>query len=86
MGDYLAIIQKTHTVYDITTSKQYTWGDYGGDYNSRYVLINKLKGVKQVITKQQAQTLEQQTQEYGDWNTIDDTQARELAIQLGLAS
>ena len=65
---------------------EYKWGYYGGDSDRRYVLINKLKGVKQEITKQQAQTPEQQTQEYGDWNTIDDTQARELAIQLGLAS
>ena len=39
-----------------------------------------------MITKQQAQTPEQQAEEYGDWNTIDDTQAKELAIQLGLAS
>ena len=65
---------------------EYKWGNYGGDSNRRYELINKLKGVKQVITKEQAQTPEQQAQEYGDWNTIDDTQAKELAIQLGLAS
>ena len=51
-----------------------------------YHLVNKLKGVDQIITREQAQTPEQQVQEYGDWNTIDDTQAKELAIQLGLAS
>ncbi len=28
MGDYLATIQKPHTVYDLTPSKHYTWGDY----------------------------------------------------------
>ena len=39
-----------------------------------------------MITKQQAQTPEQQAEEYGSWETIDDTQAKELAIQLGLAS
>ena len=65
---------------------EYKWGYYSGDNDRRYVLINKLKGVKHEITKQQAQTPEQQVQEYGDWNTIDDTQAKELAIQLGLAS
>ena len=51
-----------------------------------YYLRNKLKGVRQLITKQQAQTPEQQAEEYGDWRTIDDTQAKELAITLGLAS
>ena len=63
----------------------YVWGHYS-DANPQYQLINKLNGVKQVITKEQAQTPEQQAQEYGDWDTIDDTQAKELAIQLGLAS
>ena len=73
---------------------EYSWGHYsynheterGEDSNQGYHLINKLKGVKQEITKQQAQTPEQQAQEFGDWNTIDDTQAKELAIKLGLAS
>ena len=51
-----------------------------------YYLINKLKGVKKIITKQQAQTPEQQAEEYGSWSTIDTEQAKELAIQLGLAS
>ncbi len=49
-------------------------------------LINKLKGVRHIITKQQPQTPEQQAKEYGSYQTIDDTQAKELAIQLGLAS
>ena len=62
----------------------YSWRNQSSE--DEYYLINKLKGVRQLITKQQAQTPEQQTQEYGDWNTIDDTQARELAVQLGLAS
>ena len=51
-----------------------------------YYLRNKLKGIDRVITKQQAQTLEQQAEEYGEYQTIDTTQARELAITLGLAS
>ena len=61
----------------------YSWSS--GD-SGRYKLVNKLKGVVHIITKEQAQTPEQQAEEYGDWRTIDDTQARELAIQLGLAS
>jgi hypothetical protein len=39
-----------------------------------------------VITKQQAQTPEQQAEEYGSYQTIDTEQAKELAITLGLAS
>ena len=64
---------------------EYKYG-YNLEESNRYRLINKLKGIDRVITKQQAQTPEQQAEEYGDWNTIDDTQAKELAIQLGLAS
>ena len=61
---------------------EYSWG-----YSSEptYKLINKLKGVKQPITRQQAQTQEQIDANH-DWLTIDDTQAKELAITLGLAS
>ena len=64
---------------------EYKYG-YNLDESSRYHLINKLKGISRVITKQQAQTPEQQAEEYGSWSTIDNTQAKELAIQLGLAS
>ena len=64
---------------------QYKWGYYDGDDNGRYVLTNKLKGVKQAITKQQAQTPKQISDGH-DWRHIDDTQAKELAIELGLAS
>ena len=65
---------------------QYKWGYYDGDDNGRYVLTNKLKGVRQTITREQAQTEEQRRLDYSEWRTIDDTQAKELAIQLGLAS
>ena len=60
----------------------YIWG-----YNSEpvYKLVNKLKGVKQIITREQAQTPEDIERDY-QYSTIDDTQAKELAIQLGLAS
>ena len=64
---------------------EYKYG-YNLEESNRYRLINKLKGIDRVITKQQAQTPEQQAEEYGNWQTIDDTQARELAITLGLAS
>ena len=62
----------------------YSWSS--GTNNGSYELRNKLKGVRQTITREQAQTEEQQTQQYGHYNTINDTQARELAVQLGLAS
>ena len=62
----------------------YSWSS--GQISGSYKLVNKLKGITHIITKEQAQTPEQQAEEYGDWRTIDDTQARELAIQLGLAS
>ena len=61
---------------------RYSWNV---DESNRYVLRNKLKGVKQVITKQQAQTPQQIADSY-EWLTIDTTQAKELAITLGLAS
>ena len=60
----------------------YIWG-----YNSEpvYKLVNKLKGVKQVITREQAQTPEDIERDW-QYKTIDDTQAKELAVTLGLAS
>ena len=58
---------------------------WGGEPNNGYYLINNLAGVKQQITRQQAQTQEQIDADH-EWRTIDGTQARELAITLGLAS
>jgi len=63
---------------------EYKYGYYGNESN-RYHLINRLKGIDRVITQQQAQTPEQIVEDHS-WSTIDDTQAKELAIQLGLAS
>ena len=54
-----------------------------------YYLINKLKGVKRLITEQQAQTPEQQRLDvryHSVHDTINTAQAKELAITLGLAS
>ena len=61
---------------------RYSWNV---DEANRYVLRNKLKGVRQPITRQQAQTQEQINANH-NWRTIDTTQAKELAITLGLAS
>ena len=61
---------------------EYIWG-----YNSEpvYKLVNKLKGVKQTITREQAQSSEDIERDW-QYRTIDDTQAKELAEQLGWAS
>ena len=59
--------------------------DWREESHNRYRLRNKLKGVDHHITQQQAQTEEQISQNHG-WSTIDNTQAKELAIELGLAS
>ena len=59
--------------------------DWRAEQQDRYHLVNKLKGVDQTITREQAQTPEDIQRDY-QYSTIDDTQARELAIQLGLAS
>ena len=61
---------------------EYSWGHSS---EPTYKLINKLKGVRQPITRQQAQTQEQINADH-NWLTIDTTEAKELAITLGLAS
>ena len=61
---------------------EYSWG-----YSSEptYKLINKNKGIKQQITREQAQEQEMIERD-NDYVVINDSQARELEIQLGLAS
>ena len=59
--------------------------DWRAEQQDRYHLVNKLKGVDQTITREQAQTQEQIDANHS-WRTISDIQARELAIQLSLAS
>ena len=61
----------------------YSWRN-GIDENLYYI-SNKNRGIKLQITREQAQTQEQIDANH-EWRTIDDTQARELAITLGLAS
>ena len=63
---------------------QYNWNSDTQDHEPSYYLRNKNLGIKQQITQQQAQTQEDIEREW-DYRTIDDTQARELAEQLGLA-
>ena len=61
----------------------YQWNS--GDCNYLYYIINKNRGIKQQITREQAQEPEMIQRGY-DYAVINDTQARELAITLGLAS
>ena len=61
---------------------RYSWNS---EVQDRYFLRNKLKGVDQPITRQQAQSQEDIDRDK-DYVVINDSQARELAIQLGLAS
>ena len=66
----------------------YRWNDemnQGGYVNNGWYLMNKLQGIKQSITKEQAQTPEQISEGHS-WTHIDDDQAKQLAVQLGLAS
>ena len=64
---------------------QYNWNNDTQEHNPLYYIRNKLAGVRQRITQQQAQSPEDIERDY-DSLTIDDEQAKELAIQLGLAS
>ena len=52
---------------------------------TNYFLINYLMGVRHPLTREQAQTPEQVRQDYG-WYTRENSEAKPLAIQLGLAS
>ena len=61
----------------------YSWNS--GDCVYVYYIRNKNRGIKQQITREQAQEPEMIQRDYG-YATISDTQARELAIQLGLAN
>ena len=57
------------------------WNNGGNNY----FLTNRLQGVHQAITREQAQTPEDIRQDYG-YSTRPDSEAKPLAIQLGLAS
>ena len=57
------------------------WNNGGNNY----FLINYLMGVRHPLTREQAQTPDQIRQDYG-WYTRGNSEAKPLAIQLGLAS
>ena len=59
--------------------------DWRTEEHNRYHLRNKLKGIDQLITREQAQSPEDIERGH-NWCVKNDTQARELAITLGLAS
>ena len=61
----------------------YDWHRDGNNYS--YYLKNKLQGVKRLITREQAQTPEQISDQHG-WAAIDKEQAKQLATPLSLAS
>ena len=61
----------------------YSWNSGNCDY--LYYIMNKNRGIKQQITREQAQEPEMIQRGY-DYAVISDTQAKELAITLGLAS
>jgi hypothetical protein len=65
-------------------SAEYNYNHTDGS-NHDYFLTNKLMGIKQPITKQQAQTPEQLRDDHG-WARKSDSEAKPLAIELGLAS
>jgi hypothetical protein len=64
---------------------QYNWNSDTQEHNPLYYIRNKNRGVKQLITREQAQSPEDIERDHS-YCTISDTQARELAITLGLAS
>ena len=89
----VGIIGKKTIPLDDAWFVEYSYGTYrynnetyeGGYVNQGWYLMNKLQGIKQSITKEQAQTPEQ-ISESSSWKHIDDDQAKQLAVQLGLAS
>jgi hypothetical protein len=63
---------------------QYNWNSDTQTHDPQYYIRNKNRGVRQTITREQAQRPEDIARNW-DYRVIDDTQARELAEQLGLA-
>jgi hypothetical protein len=59
--------------------------DYREEMQNRYHLRNILKGVDQPITREQAQSPEDIANGH-NWNVISQADARELAVELGIAS
>ena len=64
---------------------QYNWNSDTQSHDPQYYIRNKNRNVKQPIPREQAQSPEDIARDW-DYRTISDTDARELAITLGLAS
>ena len=64
---------------------KWNWNSDTQTHDPLYYIRNKNRGVRQPITREQAQSPEDIARDWG-YRTIDDIQARELAVQLGLAS
>jgi len=62
---------------------KYDWNSSSDGNTYIYTLRNMLLGIKQPITKQQAQT-QVQFDSSSNWQTKNDDQAKELAMELGL--
>ena len=79
----VGIIDKQTIGVDDVWEFKSEWNSVGEGNN--YFLINRLQGIHQAITREQAQTPDQIQQDYG-WYTRENSEAKPLAIQLGLAS
>lgn len=60
--------------------------EYNDDSRYDYYLINRLMGIKQPVTRQQAQTTEQLRDDYSNYATRSNSDANLLANELGLSS
>ena len=75
---------EVENAWEISANYNYNHNTYDNN-NYEYFLTNKLMGVKHILTKQQAQTPEQ-LREDRDWQCKSDSDAKPLAIELGLTS
>jgi len=79
----IGVIDKQTIGVDNAWEIRHEW-NYDNNTRNSYWLLNRLQGIKHEITQQQAQTPEQLRGD-SDWQTRPDSEAKPLAIQLGLA-
>lgn len=79
------IPKQTLPLEDAWCFSSYYHGDDTDGSSYVYFLINTFMGVKHSITREQAQTPEQLRQSH-EWASKSDSEAKPLAIELGLAS
>ena len=65
---------------------EYNYNNNDESDRHTYFLINYLMGVRHTLTREQAQTPEQLRETHYGWGTRPSSEAKPLAIQLGLAS